>query len=41
MELIIENWRKFLTENKTSEIVRNAFENTPSDYLEASIKQRN
>ena len=43
MKLLFENWRKYLNEESdedTSTIVQQAFENTSADYLERSIKQR-
>jgi hypothetical protein len=41
MKLLLENWREYLNENANMSSVRDAFANTPSDYLEASVKQRN
>ena len=41
MKLLMENWRKFINESNDAEVVRSAFINTPSDYMEASVEQRN
>ena len=41
MKLLMENWRRFVNEGADPEVVRDAFANTPPDYMEASVKQRN
>jgi hypothetical protein len=39
MKLLLENWREYLNEN--TKLVSDAFSNTPADYIEASVNQRN